>query len=89
MEFLETGYPEPSDEYLRPTEFFDYDKPIVADFAAKAIEGATTDKEKAIKAFYAVRDSVRYDPYRISHGLTRQATCWKPAPPIAFPRHRC
>ena len=66
MEFLETGYPEPSDEYLRPTEFFDYDKPVVADFAAKAIEGATSDKEKAIKAFYAVRDSVRYDPYRIT-----------------------
>ena len=30
------------------------------------MEGATTDKEKAIKAFYAVRDCIRYDPYRIT-----------------------
>ena len=66
MEHLENGYPEPTAEYLRATEFFDYDKPAVAEFAARAIDGATTDKEKAIQAFYAVRDSVRYDPYRIT-----------------------
>ena len=67
MEFLETGYPEPTDEYLRPTPFLDFDKPVVAEFAAKAIDGAATDKEKAVQAFYAVRDSVRYDPYRITN----------------------
>ncbi|CAN0521739.1 unnamed protein product, partial [Laminaria digitata] len=67
MEHLETGYPEPTDEYLRPTEFLDFDKPIVAEFAAKALDGATTDKEKAVQAFYAVRDSIRYDPYRITN----------------------
>ena len=67
MEFLETGFPEPTEEYLKPTPYFDYDKPVVAEFAAKSVEGATTDKEKAIKAFYAVRDSVRYDPYRITN----------------------
>ena len=53
MEFLETGFPEPSDEYLKPTPYFDYDNPAVADFAAKAVDGAATDKEKAISAFYA------------------------------------
>ena len=67
MEFLESGYPDPSAEYLQPTDFLDFDKPIVADFAAKALEGATTDKEKAVRAFYAVRDSIRYDPYRITN----------------------
>ena len=66
MEFLETGYPEPSDEYLKPTWFFDYDNPEGAAFAARGIEGATTDRDKAVKAFYAVRDEIRYDPYRIS-----------------------
>ncbi len=66
MEHLKSGYPEPTEEYLRPTEFLDYDDPAVAAFAAKAIEGAKTDKEKAVQAFYAVRDAIRYDPYRIS-----------------------
>ena len=61
MEFNETGFPEPTDEYLKPTLYFDFDKPAVAEIAAKAVEGATTDKEKAIKASYAVRDSIRYD----------------------------
>ena len=66
MEFNETGFPEPTDEYLKPTPYFDFDNPAVADFTAKAVEGATTDREKAVKAFYAVRDSIRYDPYRIT-----------------------
>ena len=66
MEFFETGVPELSETYLQPTTYFDYDNPLVEEFAAKAVDGATTDKEKAIKAFYAVRDSIRYDPYRIS-----------------------
>ena len=66
MEFLETGHPEPSEEYLKPTPYFDYDNPAVAEFAAKALQGATSDKEKAVQAFYAVRDGIRYDPYRIT-----------------------
>ena len=66
MDFFEKGFPEPSEKYLEPTPYFDYDNPTVSEFAAKAIEGAETAKEKAIKAFYAVRDFVRYDPYRIT-----------------------
>ena len=66
MEHLKTGYPEPTEDYLKPTEFLDYDDLAVAEFAAKAVAGAKTDKEKAVKAFYAVRDAIRYDPYRIS-----------------------
>ena len=65
MEFLETGYPENTEAYLQTTQYFDFDNPLVAEFAEKAVHGANTDKEKAIKAFYAVRDGVRYDPYRI------------------------
>ena len=73
MEFLKTGFPEPTEVYLEPTPYFDYDKPAVAEFAANAIAGAKTAKEKAIKAFYAVRDTIRYDPYRI----TDQAGAYK------------
>lgn len=66
MEYLKTGYPQPTEEYLKPTEFLDYDDAAVAGFAEKAIAGAKTDREKAVRAFYAVRDAIRYDPYRIT-----------------------
>ena len=66
MEFHETGYPEPSDEYLKPTAFFDFDHPRTREFAERAIDGADGDRDTAIRAFYAVRDAIRYDPYRIT-----------------------
>ena len=66
MEHLESGYPDNKDAYLEPTEFLDFDDPEVRAFVDKAIEGAETDTEKAIRLFYAVRDEIRYDPYRIS-----------------------
>jgi transglutaminase-like putative cysteine protease len=47
------------------SRFLDIDHPDVVAFAAKATEGATTDKEKAVALFKAVRDGIRYDPYRI------------------------
>ena len=65
MEFLKSGYPNETKTYLQPTPFFDFNTPIVAKFAAEAVKGASNEKERAIKAFYAVRDGVRYDPYRI------------------------
>lgn len=46
--------------------FVDADHPEVTAFAARATEGATTDREKAVKLFYAVRDGIRYDPYLLS-----------------------
>jgi len=53
------------EEYLRPTEFIDSDSPELLDFAQKTVTGATTSREKAVKLYYAVRDSIYYDPYRI------------------------
>ena len=41
MEFIENGFPEPSDEYLRPTEFFDYGHPAVAAFTDETVEGTS------------------------------------------------
>lgn len=51
--------------YLKPTEFIDSDSPAVRDFAKKATAGAATPREKAVKLYYAVRDGIYYDPYRI------------------------
>lgn len=65
MEFIEKGFPEPSDEYLRPTEFFDFDNAEVAAFADETVEGSSSDIEKSVKLFYAIRDSIRYDPYQM------------------------
>src|SRR5919109_1226463 len=46
--------------------FVDSDHPDVIAFAEEATAGATTDREKAVALFYAVRDGIRYDPYVIS-----------------------
>jgi transglutaminase-like putative cysteine protease len=51
--------------YLRPTWFIDSDSSAVMEFARSTIGDAGTDVEKAVKLFYAVRDSVRYDAYAI------------------------
>lgn len=53
------------EKYLRPTVFVDSDHPDVVAFAKKHTEGATTDREKAVKLYYAVRDGFRYDPYHV------------------------
>lgn len=67
MEFTETGFPEPTDLYLQPTHFLDFDNPSVRAFAERAADGASTELDRAVKLFYAVRDEIRYDPYRISN----------------------
>ncbi len=43
--------------------FVDSDHPDVVAFAKEATKDATTDREKAVALFYAVRDGIRYDPY--------------------------
>ena len=53
------------EEFLKPTEFIDSDSPDIQAFARKAVEGARTDREKAVRLYYAVRDGIYYDPYRI------------------------
>lgn len=63
--FTPYGFPDPDERYLEPTEYLDFNVPSVRDFALKSIEGATSPVEKAIKLFYAVRDTIRYDPYAI------------------------
>lgn len=59
--------------YLKPTEFMDYNTPSVSEFAKEAAGKQITQIDRAIKLYYAVRDGIRYDPYRFDlsrEGLT-------------------
>lgn len=51
--------------YLQPTEFIDSDSSEVIKYARDVSGDETTDIDKAIKLYYAVRDGIYYDPYRI------------------------
>ena len=51
--------------YLSPTYFIDSDAPEVIAFASNYAGDKETSLEKGIALFYAVRDKIRYDPYRI------------------------
>ena len=53
------------EEFLKPTEFIDSDSPEIQAFSQKAVADASTPREKAVKLYYAVRDGIYYDPYRI------------------------
>lgn len=52
--------------YLAPTYFLDWQAPAVQRFVADAIGDAPDPRSRAVRLFYAVRDRIRYDPYRIS-----------------------
>ena len=62
---LRSSLTEPA-ELLGSTSFIESDAPEVVDFARRAVGDATDEVEKGVKLFYAVRDEIRYDPYRIS-----------------------
>ena len=51
--------------YLAHTEFIERDAPEIRAFAQNAVGDAATPREKAVKLFFAVRDGIYYDPYRI------------------------
>ena len=62
---------------LGPTAFIDSDHPDVAAFAERHTVGVTSPTDQAVKLYYAVRDGIRYDPYRLvltEQGL-RASTC--------------
>ncbi len=51
------------DKYLEPTYFIDIGSPIIRQMALDATVGLTTEREKAVHLFYAVRDGIRYNPF--------------------------
>ncbi len=66
IEFTPYGWPEPGPLYLESTAALDFANPLVASFADDAVAGATTDRERAVRLFHAVRDQIRYDPYHVT-----------------------
>ena len=54
----------PTPAHLRATALIDSDAPSIQTFAAQHARG-TTDRERAVALYLAVRDGFRYDPYRI------------------------
>jgi transglutaminase-like putative cysteine protease len=53
-------------QYLEPTWFLDCDSPAVQEFTKRVAAGASGPRAQAIALFYAVRDSILYDPYTFS-----------------------
>lgn len=52
--------------YLAATEYIERDHPRVVEFARRASEGVTSDRDRAVRLYYAVRDGIRYDPWEFS-----------------------
>ena len=51
--------------YLEPAASIDSAHPAVVEFARREAAGLTDPREIAVRLYYAVRDGIRYDPYRI------------------------
>ena len=51
-----------TDPTIASTPFLDFDNPQVAEFAHRSA-GTGSDRERAVRLYYAVRDGIRYDPY--------------------------
>ncbi len=51
--------------YTRPTWFIDSDAPEIIEFAHQ-YRVADDDRKTAVNIYYAVRDTIMYDPYRIN-----------------------
>ncbi len=54
---------EPEKKYLEPTAIIDSNHPEVRSFALKVVEKNGNARDQAVKLYYAVRDSIWYDPY--------------------------
>lgn len=52
-------------DYLAPGTFIDSDNGAVQAFAQDRAGGGD-DRQRAVRLYYAVRDEIRYDPYRFS-----------------------
>ncbi|MFH0977318.1 MAG: transglutaminase-like domain-containing protein [Spirochaetota bacterium] len=66
--------------YLKPTEFIDSDSPQVIEYARSAAGNSRADIDKAVRLYYAVRDDIKYDPYRLDlsrYGMKASTTLEK------------
>lgn len=60
----------PLSQYLLPTFFINSDHGDVITFAETICQECTTVKEKAVALYYAVRDTIRYDPFDLEYSRT-------------------
>ncbi|MEJ8280917.1 transglutaminase-like domain-containing protein [Pseudonocardia spirodelae] len=58
----------PSGADREPGRFTDADHPAVRAFTDRVVAGAADDRSRAVALFTAVRDEIRYDPFRIATG---------------------
>ncbi|WP_293369389.1 transglutaminase family protein [Nevskia sp.] len=54
-----------TDEFLAPAACIDADHPAVIAFTREVVGDLSSQREKAVALYYAVRDRIRYDPYQI------------------------
>ncbi|MEZ5659706.1 MAG: transglutaminase family protein [Burkholderiaceae bacterium] len=59
------GLPTSAEGLLAATGFLDIDEPSIQSFVARHTQGMGNPRERAVALFYAVRDEIRYDPYRL------------------------
>ena len=53
------------EKYLSPTQFIDSEHNAVIDYANAVTRTDSSEVEKAISLYYAVRDDIYYDPYHV------------------------
>lgn len=64
-------------QYTNATATIDSGNPAVIAFAEHHTHNIATQREQAVKLYYAIRDSIRYDPYQLElsvHGM-KASTC--------------
>lgn len=52
-------------KYLAATYYLNYESAQVQNFAKQNCTPASSDREKAVQLYYAVRDEIKYDPYDV------------------------
>ncbi|HQO04051.1 MAG TPA: transglutaminase family protein [Spirochaetota bacterium] len=52
------------EQYLKPTEFLNFDEREIREMIQRVVESSTTEKEKASVLFNFVRDRIPYNPYQ-------------------------
>ena len=65
MIFTPYGTPKRPEDYLAATPFLDFEADAVRAFTADAVGDVADPCEQAVRLFYAVRDRIRYDAFRI------------------------
>ena len=71
--------------WLAPTWFIDSDSDVVDRFAREAVGDAGDPTAIAVRLFHAVRDGIRYDPYR----STRDADAYRASSVARSPGNWC